>query len=242
MFNAPAHMTWTEAGLIMLLLLAGGFTVSWLTTDVLHVARQRYIAVLAAVTALLTAAVVWLARTPIADLLGHRWTWGLLGGVITGAFVGFGIRRMPARLHRAGRDLHEAEAWEGVVYGISEGLLLSGLPAFVAWQAADDADWSIAAAWGAALAASAVMIAIHHFGYWDYRTPLVFEAIAGCLVLTIAYLATGSILAPVLGHIIMHIAGITKGVELPPHPRLAATGRGRTVEQQGFRSHSFGLR
>jgi len=222
-FNAPDHMTWTEAGMILFLLLAGGFAVSWLTTDVLRVARQRYITVLAAVTALLAVAVVWLARIPTGDLLGHRWAWGLLGGVVSGAFVGYGIRRMPARLRRGGHELHEAEAWEGVVYGISEGLLLSGLPTFVAWQAADDAGWSTAAAWGAAVAASAVMIGIHHFGYWDYRTPLVFEAIAGCLVLTIGYLATGSIVAPVLGHVIMHVAGITKGVELPPHPRLAVT-------------------
>lgn len=217
MFNAPDTMTWTRAALVLALLLAGGFAVSWVATDLLDMARRRYIAVLFAVTALLTGATVWLAQVSMADLLGHHLLQGVIGGIVTGAIVGFGIRKTPAHLFRQGRELHEAEAWEGVVYGISEGALLSALPAFVAWQAAEDAGWSTAGAWLAALGASAVMIAVHHFGYWDYRGLIVLEVIAGCGILTIGYLATGGFVAPVLGHVIMHIAGVTKGVELPPH-------------------------
>jgi hypothetical protein len=210
-------MTWTRGALVLALLFAGGFAVSWVATDLLDMARRRYIAVLFAATALLTGATVWLAQVPVADLLGRHLLAGVIGGMVTGAVLGFGIRKTPATLPRHGHELHEAEAWEGVVYGISEGALLSALPAFVAWQAADDAGWSTAATWAVALGASAVMIAVHHFGYWDYRSLLVLEVIAACSVLTIGYLATGSFVAPVLGHVIMHIAGVTKGVELPPH-------------------------
>ena len=227
MFDVTTDITWTRGAGVLILLLAGGFLVSWLATDVLDMARRRYIAVLAATTVALTATTVWLTHVGTADFFGHNLAWGFVGAAITGGLVGFGIRKVPATLPRAGHELHEAEAWEGVVYGISEGTLLSALPAFVAWQAAVDAGWATAAAWGAALVASALLIAVHHLGYWDYRGPLVFEAVGGCLVLTVGFLATGSIVAPVLGHVVMHIAGVTKGVELPPHPHRVAGSLGR---------------
>lgn len=217
MFNVANDITWARGGVVLALLVAGAFAVSWLTTDVLHVGRRRYIAVLAGATAALGAVAVWLTHVPAADFLAHHWGWGLVGALVTGAILGFGIRKMPATLPRRGGELHEAEAWEGVVYGISEGALLSALPAFVAWQVVVDAGWSTVAAWAAGLAASALVIAVHHLGYWDYRGPVLLEVVAGCLVLTAGYLATGSILAPLLGHVIMHVAGVTKGVELPPH-------------------------
>ena len=220
MLETARDVGWLRGGLVLALLVAGGFAVSWLTTDVLGVARRRYIAVLAAVTAVLGAITAWATGAAAADLVAHHWAQGLVGAVVTGAIVGFGIRRTPASLVRSGRALHEAEAWEGVVYGISEGALLSALPAFVAWQVAVDAGWATAGAWAAAVTASALVIAVHHFGYWDYRGPLVLEVLAGCLILTVGYLVTGSVLAPVGGHVIMHVAGVTKGVELPPHRRM----------------------
>ena len=58
-----------------------------------------------------------------------------------------------------------------------------------------------------------------HFGYWDFRGRKVVPAVIACLALSVAYLATGSMVAPILGHVIMHVVGITKGVELPPHVR-----------------------
>jgi hypothetical protein len=217
MFDVPADISWARSLAALAVLAAGGFAVSWVTTDVLEVPRRRYIGVLAASTAGLTAATLWITEASAGDLLGHNWAWGLAVAIATGAVLGYGLRKMPASLPRSGHDLHEAEAWEGVVYGISEGALLSALPAFVAWQAAADAGWSTIGAWVVALGASAAVIAVHHFGYWDYRNKSVLEVIAGCSILTVGYLATGSVLAPILGHVIMHVAGVTKGVELPPH-------------------------
>ena len=217
MLTSAVDLAWAAASVILLGIVIAGFLVSWLLTEVLAVGRQRYIGVLAVTTAGLTAATIALTETDTDEFFAHSWGWGVLGALVTGAIVGTGIRQTPATLHRTGRELHEAEAWEGVVYGISAGLLLSALPAFVAWQAAHDAGWNAAASWAVALAASAVVIAVHHFGYRDYRSPLVLEVLAGCLILTVGYLATGSVVAPVLGHVIMHIAGVTKGVELPPH-------------------------
>ncbi|HLF39936.1 MAG TPA: hypothetical protein VI854_00540 [Acidimicrobiia bacterium] len=56
------------------------------------------------------------------------------------------------------------------------------------------------AGWAASLGAGAAMIAVHHFGYWDYRGRAVLPAVAGCSLLS---------------------------VELPPHARRAAGGFAR---------------
>ena len=108
--------------------------------------------------------------------------------------------------------------------GSAGGVLLSVLPVFIVWQAAADAGWNDPAAWAAGLVASVVMIAVHHFGYWDFRGPKVGLAIMGCGVLTLGYLATGSLLAAALGHVLLHVVGITAGIQLPPHARVRPAG------------------
>jgi hypothetical protein len=42
----------------------------------------------------------------------------------------------------------------------------------------------------------------------------------GPYIAVLAVVASGSLLAPALGHVLMHIAGITRGVELPPHEHV----------------------
>jgi hypothetical protein len=223
MLNASGTTTWTEAGVLLTLLVVAGFLVSWIATDLGHVARRPYIALLALVAGAMTAAIVWSGDVSVADAVTHNWQRGLAGGVATGLVLGFGMRRMPATLRRSGRALHAAEAWEGVVYGTAEGVLLSVLPVWIAWQAAVDSGWGDAAGWSGSLSASAVMIAIHHFGYWDFRGPQVGPAVVACLLLSTAYLVTGSVLAPAVGHVVLHLAAITKGVALPPHDHVLAS-------------------
>ena len=223
MFNPSGELGLADATVLLLLLTALSFAVSWLTTDVLHLPRTPYIAVLAMATAGATSLTVALADVPLDRLLGEHWARGILAGLAAGAIGAAGLRRLPATLRRSGRRLWEAEAWEGVVYGISEGVLLSALPVVIAWQAGRDAGWSSAVVWAAAIGASAFVIAIHHFGYWDFRNRHVLEALGACLLLSVACLASGSVLAPVLGHIVLHAAGVQRGIELPPRPRPVAS-------------------
>ena len=222
MLNAPEAFAWGDGLLTLGGLLVIGFLVSWIATDIGRVRRAPYIGVLAVATAAAAAFTVWATDVSVQSFLGHNWQEGLAAGLISGVVVALAIRKFPATLHRSGHELVEAEAWEGVVYGISEGLLLSALPSFVAWQAAADAGWNTVASWAIALAAGAVMIAVHHFGYWDYRNKQVLVVVMGCSILTVAFLASGSVVAPALGHVLMHVGGITKGVELPPHDHIVA--------------------
>lgn len=219
MFNASDNMTWGTAGVVLTLLFIGGFLVSWVTTDVAQIGRRRYIGVLALATVPAIALTAWAADTPLSSLIADHWPAGIVGGVATSGVLAVAMWKIPATMHRSGRELIDADAWEGVIYGTAEGILLSGLPVYVAWQAAADAGWNTASRWVAALVASAAMTAIHHFGYWDFRGRKVIPAVIACLVLSVGYIATGSMIAAILGHVLMHVAGVTKGVELPPHVR-----------------------
>ncbi|HSK96255.1 MAG TPA: hypothetical protein VK891_06525 [Euzebyales bacterium] len=229
MIAPDVAMTWLQAALWMLAVLSVAFLVSWLATDLAHTPRGAYVFVLAVVTAAVTGGyLAWAGISP-GRWIAHRAVWGVVGGIVVALPVARGITRV--RATRPAGDASAATlAWEGVVYGIAEGVLLSALPALIAWHAADSAGWTATvpgtvAAWAVALVASVAVIVIHHLGYWDYRNRQVIPVAAGCGLLTIAFLATGSVLAPVIGHVAMHIAGIEHGVELPPHVRSATATR-----------------
>lgn len=225
MLISGEQTTWVEAAVVMAGLLSAGFLVSWLGTDVFRCPRWLYVAVLAVTTLGAAGIVAEVAGSSLTEMVGHRWRLGLLGAVITGLFGGVGIRKKePVTQHLAGRQLRAAAMWEGLVYGTAEGVLLSGLPVFITWQAAADASWSDAAAFLVGMLASVVMITVHHLGYWDFRSRKLGLAIVGCGLLTLGYLATGSLVAPALGHVLLHILGITGGIQLPPHVRANVVG------------------
>jgi hypothetical protein len=216
-------VSWTAAVVWLAVTAAVAFLVSWLATDVRETAHRPYIAVLTIVTLVVAGAYLTWSGLDTVDTIAHNAAWGVLGGVLVAVPVSAGIVRMPG--HRvpveAGRRTGTL-GWEGAVYGIAEGILLSVLPALIVWNAADTAGWTDGwggrlAAGAVALAASLLVIAVHHFGYWDYRNSHVLPVMLGCGLLTVAFLATGSVLAPVIGHIAMHVTGLWNGIELPPH-------------------------
>jgi len=225
MLVTSGETTWAEAMVVMVGLLGAGFLLSWIGTEVLHISRHAYVAALAVVTVAGTVVVAEVAGASVAEFIGHHWALGLAAALVTGLGTGVAMRKKePGTEHLNAEEMRVAAIWEGVVYGISEGVLLSVLPVFIVWQAAADAGWNDPAAWAAGLVASVVMIAVHHFGYWDFRGPKVGLAIVGCGVLTLGYLATGSLLAAALGHVLLHVVGITGGIQLPPHARVRAAG------------------
>lgn len=220
MLRAPGQTSWSEAVVVLGGLLVVGFLVSWLVTDVLRWPRRLYISLLALVTVVGWALVDAVTGASLTDVLGHHWGAGLVAASVVGVLTGIGMRRKePATQHLSRPELEVAAVWEGLVYGVAEGVLLSVLPTFVVWQAAEGAGWSGAGAGVVAVAASVAMIVVHHLGYWDFRGPQVGLAVVGCGVLTLAYVATGSVLAAALGHVLLHVVGVIGGIQLPPHAR-----------------------
>lgn len=239
MIAAPIDVSWTQAGWWLAGIFAGGFLVAWLVTDLARTRRTPYIGVLTAATVAATGAYLTWADVGVVDFLTHRAGWGVLGGLLVAVPVARGITQLPATTDPEVRRDPGLHLWEGLIYGVTEGILLSALPPLVVWHAADTAGWTDK--WPATLAtavlavlAGAVMIAVHHFGYWDYRSRKVLPVIGGVSLLTIAFVATGSVLAPVIGHVAMHVAGLVHGAELPPHAHQS-----KTPEPQAEPSHAM---
>jgi len=152
------------------------FLVTWVAADKLRMRRTPYIAVLTVVTAAMTAGYIAWLGVSVTALLTTHWAWGLLAAPLCGAFAIIGLTRLPVTHRLTGRRLGIALLWEGVVYGITEGVLLSVLPVLMAWQMIHSVGWSgtggAIARWTLPVVASVVIIIVHHLGYWEYRNRL----------------------------------------------------------------------
>ena len=219
----PSSDVPVAGSLVWLAVLVGtAFVISWAGATRLRLGRTSYVGVLTLVTAVLTAGyLLWLGE-PVGDLLGHRAGWGLLGAPVAAAFLVVGMTRLPVVRRLRGRALARVLLWEALVYGVAEGVLLSALPVLVTWELVASLGWSGVAGgvaeWGLPLLASAVVIVVHHLGYWEYRNRLLVPITTGCGLLSLGYLATGSPLTPALGHVLGHTSSRLHGAELPPHP------------------------
>jgi hypothetical protein len=207
-------------------LVAVSYLVTWITTDRLGMRRTPYIGVLAAVTAALAVGYVAWLGVDVGELLTTRWVWGLIAAPVAGTFLALAIRRLPGGRRLTGPRFAVALAWEGVVYGVTEGVLLSVLPVLMTWQMIHSLGWSgvggAIARWTLPIAASIAVIVIHHLGYWEYRNRLLRPIAVGCGLMSVAYLVTASPIAPTLAHVISHAASLWHGSQLPPHAHGAA--------------------
>ena len=220
---------WVGSLLWLLALTIAAFAVSEVAANIYRLRRRWYIAVLTLLTAALTAGyVAWAGLDPV-QLLTTHWGWGLLAAPLSAAFLIIGMTRLPVVHRHTGASLGLALLWEGVVYGIAEGVLLSALPVLITWQMIHGLGWTGAAGtvaeWTLPLVASIVVIIVHHLGYWEYRNKLLLPISLGCGLLSLGYLITGSPIAPALGHVLAHSSSLLHGSELPPHPHPRAARR-----------------
>jgi hypothetical protein len=216
---------WWGSLLWLVGLTSAAFVVAWLTGTRLQIRRALYIPILLIVTAALSVGYVTSLDIGATDVLTARWGWGLLAGILVGALLVPAVKRQPVDRQLSRRDLPATLLWEGVVYGTAEGMLLSGLPAFMTWQMVHALGWAGAAGavarWTLPILASAAVIVIHHLGYWNCRNRILVPITAACSLLTLAYLLSGSFVAPALGHILLHFGADLHGIEMPPNARPA---------------------
>jgi hypothetical protein len=227
--TVEASFGWQEAATTLAIIVVAAFLVTWIVTDVLHVSRTPYIAILSAVVAGLSALYLGWSGASLADLLTNDWAWAVVAGLAAAGVVGLMLRRVPSP-PRAERGISGSQlVWEGIVYGTAEGLLLATLPVLAAWGIVDDLGWTdrtigTAAAGAVAILASLVVIAVHHLGYREFRgraaRRMLAMAIVSCGLQALAFLVTGNVLAPIVAHIVLHWQLIIRGLEMPPsrHP------------------------
>jgi len=231
---ADPSFTWQEATAGFAIIAVAAFLVTWIVTDLAHMSRTPYVAILTLTAIALAGGYLAWSGTSPAQLVTAGWGWGILGGAVAFGLVMPLVRRLPSGPRPEGSRLIGRLLWEGIVYGFGEAILLATLPVLAAWQAAAAAGWTDTA-WtktgsGAlAILGALFVILVHHLGYREFRTTAAREKLRGALVAcglqALAFLLTGNVLAPVVAHIMLHGQLTLRGIEMPPtaHPEPIST-------------------
>jgi len=159
-------------------------------------------------------------------VLMHNWYWGLLGAGLAGALVIRNVFSQPSSARNRGVTFLSDRLWPGLIYGLTDALILSVLPILAVYRILGDAQWTGGFTGSIGLGALALMAslfvtALYHLGYPEYRNKKVLWTMFGNGILSLAYILTMSPLAAILPHITMHMAAITHGPkttgQVPPH-------------------------
>jgi hypothetical protein len=204
---------------------AAGFAASAVFSGLLHWDRTELVPPYAIIVALLLLAYSKSAGTGLGDPFRRHAIRGLIGGIVTGLILVRGVMAQPPSPRPEGSHLLFALAWLGLLYGAIDALLLNVIPVLVVYRsmgAKTDGSWVLRAQWAlAALAASLLVTAAYHLGYAEFQGPRLLQPLIGNAIVTLGYLLTGSPLAALVAHVIMHVAAVLHGMEttvqLPPH-------------------------
>lgn len=202
-----------------------GLVASAALTTVLALDRRAFVAGWAIVVLLVWAVYARAEHVSLRVLLSRHRIVSLLFGAAAGAWLAFTVGRQPASDTPTGLALVADLLWLGVVYGIVDALMLSVLPVVALYGERPTEPRRRAASRsyraGAALLGSAIVTATYHAGFREFQGPQLIQPVIGNLVSTIAYLLSGNALAPMLAHVIMHVAAVLHGAattsQLPPH-------------------------
>jgi hypothetical protein len=202
-----------------------GFGSSTLLSSVLQFSRDRFIAFHAVVVTAFILAYVRSEGIDVTVQLRRRWVSGLIGGILVGALLARTVLNQPGSPQPAGAGLARALLWDGALYGSIDALLLSVLPVLAVYGSRPAAQLRNPVSrwlWGlSALLASLFITAAYHLGFAEFRGPSLLAPLIGNAIVTMTYLATGSPIAALLSHAVMHGAAVLHGmastVQLPPH-------------------------
>ena len=202
-----------------------GFASAALLASLLGLPRDVFVGFYAAIVAGFSLGFLRIGRIDPRVQLRRWWLAGVLVGTLAGALLARTVLLQPGSPRPAGGALAWALLWDGGVYGIADALLLSVVPVLAVYgsRPADElrspaARWR----WGlAALLASLFVTAAYHVGFTEFRGSALVAPLIGNGIVTLGYLASGSPIAPLLSHIVMHSAAVLHGMattaQLPPH-------------------------
>jgi hypothetical protein len=219
--GVSVHWAWLAGGL------AFAFAMPFVLTDTLDLNRDLFYGLYAvSVVALLWA---W-SRSTGYDLkaaFGRHWVASLLLGVAAaGVLMAMVLRTEDATARPGGIDLVAAIAWRGVLYGVTDGLLLSVFPILVVFAALAGSHLDrrrrgkVVIAF-VALAASLAMTAVYHAGYSDFRSGKVAKPLTGDVVWSLPTLITLNPIGSPIAHAGLHTSAVLHSYHtdtfLPPH-------------------------
>ena len=215
------HWVWLAGGFAL------AFAIPFVLADTLEIDRDLFYGVYgAAVAGLFTS---W-SRATGYDLLasiGRRWpaavVLGLAAGGILAAMV---LRTVEATPRPDGVGLVAAVAWRGILYGVTDGLLLSAFPILVVFAAfagtrLNEALRGRVVTGVVALVASLAMTAVYHAGYSDFRSDKLEKPLTGDVLWSAPTLLTLNPIGAPIAHAGLHTSAVLHSYEtdtfLPPH-------------------------
>lgn len=219
--GVSVHWAWLARGLAL------GFVVPYLLTDVLDVQRDVFYGIYAVAVIVLFAS--WSRSTgyDLGAACRRRWPLAVgLGLAFAAVMAVTAVRTEDATARPDGPDLVAAVAWRGIVYGVTDGLLLSAFPILVVFAALAGTrlDRRLAgkiAIGAVALVASLAMTAVYHLGYSDFRSDKVTKPLVGDVVWSVPTLVTLNPIGAPIAHAGLHTSAVLHSYEtdvfLPPH-------------------------
>jgi len=215
------HWVWLAGGFVV------AFAVPFLLADVLEINRDLFYGLYALAVVGLFA--VW-SRSTGYDLVAaakRRWLAAVvLGLAAAGVMALMVVRTEDATARPDGVELVGAVAWRGIVYGVTDGLLLSVFPILVVFAAFAGSRLNRRFAGKlvigiVALIASLAMTAVYHFGYSDFRSSKVGKPLTGDVIWSVPTLVTLNPIGAPIAHASLHTSAVLHSYEtdtfLPPH-------------------------
>lgn len=219
--GTSAHWAWLAGGFVV------AFAVPFLLTDLLEINRDVFYGLYA--VAVLGLIGLW-ARSTGYDLVAavkRRWVWAVgLGAVFAGVIALIAVRTEDATSRPGGFELIGAVLWRGVVYGVTDGLLLSVFPILVVFAALagsrlNDRFAGKVVIGVVALIASLAMTAVYHLGYSDFRSGKVGKPMTGDVLWSVPTLVTLNPVGAPIAHAGLHVSAVLHSYDtdtfLPPH-------------------------
>jgi hypothetical protein len=219
--TARKQLAWLGAGLLV------GFAVPFVFADTLDLPRDLYYGVYVVSVALFL--VLWARATGqrLGTMARRHWlASSILGLSAAGVLTLVVLRSADATARPEGIDLVAAVLWRGIVYGATDGLLLSVFPIlavfamFEGTRARQRLTGKIAIGL-AALVASLAMTGAYHLGYSDFRSEKVRQPVGGDVLWSAPTLLTLNPIGAPIAHAGMHVSAVLHSYEtdlfLPPH-------------------------
>jgi hypothetical protein len=215
------HWAWLAGGFVL------AFAVPFLFADVLDVNRDVFYGMYA--LAVIGLFALWSRSTgyDLAASVRRHWLAALLLGLAAAAVLTAMVLRTEDGTPRPdGLELVGALVWRGVLYGVTDGLLLSVFPILVVFAAFAgtrlDRRFAGKVAIGTiALAASLAMTAVYHAGYSDFRSDKMAKPLTGDVVWSVPTLVTLNPIGAPIAHAGLHTSAVLHSYEtdtfLPPH-------------------------
>ncbi len=159
-------------------------------------------------------------------MLRRRWKSGVAWAAVFAAVGLVKVFASPASEIAQGWQLAADVLWSGVAYGAADAVLLSVLPMVAVTRGFAAAGLSKDLRGRVVMRAVAVIVALgvsvtFHAGFPGLADRDLAGAAFGTGVMATGYLASGSVLTPVLSHMVVHVGAVLHGPRttalLPPH-------------------------